>query len=232
MNKSERLIVALDYPLTVDWKSSNKCVSEETIIRMVKAGVSWFKLRPRWFLQRGAFDFLKELTDMNANLMYDLKGWDTPDSVGGDVQYAFELGFKYVTVKAESDVIAGVVFVPHAADQHVLVVGNLTSQPLTANVAEGYLSNTPGYGMAVSGVVVPGCDLKRFRYKYPKAILVTPGIRMVGERSNDHEAEFGTIHPIDAIKDGATQIVVGRPITLAADPVAAAKRYLEAVSSV
>jgi orotidine-5'-phosphate decarboxylase len=226
MNKSERLIVALDYPLTVDWQSSDKCVSEETIIRMVKAGVSWFKLRPRWFLQRGAFDFLKELTDMNVNLMYDLKGWDTPDSVHGDVEHAFELGFKYVTVKAEINEVGGALHAHRGSNQRILVVGNLTSQPLAANSISEFLAHPE------IGAVIPGCDLKHFRRKYPSAILVSPGIRMVGELANDHEAEFGTIHPIDAIKAGATQIVVGRPITLAADPVAAAKRYLEAVSSV
>jgi orotidine-5'-phosphate decarboxylase len=54
----------------------------------------------------------------------------------------------------------------------------------------------------------------------PKMAIVTPGIRPAGSASGDQKRVMG---PAAAIAAGATHLVVGRPITEAADPVAAAR---------
>ena len=55
----------------------------------------------------------------------------------------------------------------------------------------------------------------------PQMAIVTPGIRPAGSASGDQKRVMG---PAEAIAAGATHLVVGRPITEAADPKAAARR--------
>ncbi len=59
--------------------------------------------------------------------------------------------------------------------------------------------------------------------------IVTPGIRPSGESKGDQER---VVTPAEAIAAGASHIVVGRPITAAADPAAAARRIVEEMSAV
>ena len=57
---------------------------------------------------------------------------------------------------------------------------------------------------------------------------MTPGIRMAGDDVGDQK-RIAT--PANALSDGASHIVVGRPITQAADPRAAALRVLENIAT-
>ena len=56
--------------------------------------------------------------------------------------------------------------------------------------------------------------------------IVVPGIRAPGDASGD---QVRTIEPAEAVRRGATHLVVGRPITAAPDPLAAYQRLVEAL---
>jgi orotidine-5'-phosphate decarboxylase len=77
------------------------------------------------------------------------------------------------------------------------------------------------------GVVVSGEDVKEVREVLgEQAIVVVPGIRPVGQPSNDH---VRVLTPAEALQLGADYVVMGRPVTGAADPAAAARAILRTV---
>jgi orotidine-5'-phosphate decarboxylase len=77
------------------------------------------------------------------------------------------------------------------------------------------------------GVVCAPLDVERVRAVVPPDFLiVTPGVRPSGAGEDEHAR---SLTPAQAIAAGATHLVVGRPITRAADPQAAARRILEEV---
>lgn len=226
---SERLIVALDQPVP------QAAVLAQNLMR--GAGVRFFKLRARTFLQPGGYGLATGLLAEGAHLMLDLKSWDNPTSVAADVLDAFNLGAWFVTVRAEDAVVAAaegaftqVFGCNYSGPCRVLPVGNLTSDPATANVVSRYIGTC-------EGAVMPGSDLRRFRKQHPHACLVVPGVRPAGvpwsaaqTQADDHDPAFGIVTPGEAIRAGADYLVVGRPIYRSLTPEAAALTIIEEIA--
>ena len=81
----------------------------------------------------------------------------------------------------------------------------------------------------LQGVVASGDELTLLREALgPNPWLVVPGIRAADQAAGDQKR---TITAADAVRRGATHVVVGRPITLARDPVRAYEELLERVTS-
>jgi len=77
------------------------------------------------------------------------------------------------------------------------------------------------------GVVASGRELALLRAALgPDPWIVVPGVRAPGEESGD---QARTVAPLDAVRCGATHLVVGRPITLAKDPAGVYQRLLESL---
>ena len=77
------------------------------------------------------------------------------------------------------------------------------------------------------GVVCAPLDVERVRAVVPSAFLiVTPGVRPAGAAEDEHARTLG---PAEAIAAGATHLVVGRPVTRAGDPRAAARAILDGI---
>jgi orotidine-5'-phosphate decarboxylase len=84
------------------------------------------------------------------------------------------------------------------------------------------------WGAGIHGLVCSTAEVKALRSTLgPKPILVTPGIRPAGATLGDQK-RVGT--PASALEDGASLLVVGRPIRDAADPAAAARSILAEMS--
>jgi orotidine-5'-phosphate decarboxylase len=80
-----------------------------------------------------------------------------------------------------------------------------------------------------TGIVSSAREAPRLRNELGKDFaIVTPGVRPAGA---DHADQARVVTPAEAIAAGATHIVVGRPITEATDPVAAAREILEQINS-
>ena len=77
------------------------------------------------------------------------------------------------------------------------------------------------------GVVASGQELGLLREALgPDPWIVVPGVRAPGEAAGD---QVRTVEPAEAVRRGATHLVVGRPITAARDPVTAYQRLVEAL---
>jgi orotidine-5'-phosphate decarboxylase len=171
-----------------------------------------------------------------AELFLDLKLHDIPNTVAGAVRSVARLKPRYLTVHATGGVemvraavdasdgvtIAAVTVLTSMSDATLEAVG-LAGPPLDAvrrlaalavGAGAGALVCSPHEVAAVRSEV--GSDV----------VLITPGVRPAGADAQD-QARVAT--PQQALADGADLLVIGRPITGAADPGAAAARIAAAL---
>lgn len=105
----------------------------------------------------------------------------------------------------------------------VTVLSSVAGEELASPASLAYEAVAAG----AAGVVVSGNDVRDVRQAVgAEPVLVVPGIRPGGHGSNDH---VRVLSPGEALERGADHIVVGRPVTEAADPVAAARGILREV---
>jgi orotidine-5'-phosphate decarboxylase len=223
----QRLIVALDVP---------DAASAISLIDRLESNCCWFKVGLELFIAAGPV-VLEPLLKRGHSVFLDLKLHDIPNTVAGAVRSAAALGVKMVTVHAAGgpamltaaqEALAGVADPPQ-----LLAVTVLTSMDKAQVKAVG-LNRTPaqqvallaGMGLAAGlrGFVCSPQEVAALRsLTGPEGVLVIPGIRPAGAGIGDQK-RIAT--PTDALRQGASYLVVGRPITQAADPAEAAEAIL------
>ncbi len=199
--------------------------------RQLAPSCGLFKLGLEYFLANGA-EGLKALGGHPVFL--DLKLHDIPNTVAGAVRAVLPLQPRMLTVHAAGGA-AMVTAARRAAEQAgvdrplILAVTVLTSLDAAALAATG-VSDGPAQQVlrlaklaidaGADGLVCSAHEVPALRAQLdPTAVLVVPGIRPAGFPSGD---QLRTMTPREAAAAGADWIVVGRPITAAADPAAAA----------
>src|SRR5262249_26419806 len=124
-----------------------------------------------------------------------------------------------------------------AADPRLLMVPFLSSMDVSDLRASGIDDDLDTYIVKRSAVMLDaGCDglivsgraIGVCRAAFPAAVLVSPGIRPAWAAGDDHKR---ATTPGDAIALGSDYLVVGRPITRAADPKDAAQRVVEEIDA-
>lgn len=198
-------------------------------------GVVDIKLGLEFFTAHGAAGVAKVRAAAGAETKFflDLKFHDIPNTVAGAVRSAARLGARMMTVHAAGGpamltaartAIAGL----HDAPE-LLAVTVLTSMD-AAQLAAAGVQRTPaeqvsllarmGCEAGLRGFVCSPQEVAAVRtLTGPEGVLVVPGIRPAGSDAGDQK-RLAT--PSAALRDGASYLVVGRPITQAADPVGAA----------
>jgi orotidine-5'-phosphate decarboxylase len=168
------------------------------------------------------------LVDLGVDVFCDLKLHDIPNTVHRAARVVGALGARYLTLHTAGGVPmvrAGVegfregAAGAEGAEPTTLGVTVLTSEPeATAHL----LHQRVGVGLdgGCQGFVCSVLDIAAVRQLAPSALLVTPGIRPEGAPAED-QARVAT--PRQALDAGADLLVVGRPVTQAEDPVAAAR---------
>lgn len=227
----DRLIVALD--LDVDGSLS--------LARQLSGRVGWLKVGMTLFYEAGP-DIVIRLRDLGFNVFLDLKLHDIPHQVRGAARSVAHLGAGMLTVHASG----GQAMVRAAVDgaregaadsdvapPTVLAVTVLTSMDdatLSAiGVGRGASEQVPllaslALDAGAGGVVCSPQEATRLRGVLgPEPFIVTPGVRPAGTAIGD-QSRVAT--PAEAIRDGASHLVVGRPITGAPDPVEAAEQII------
>jgi orotidine-5'-phosphate decarboxylase len=167
-----------------------------------------------------------------APVFLDLKLHDIPTTVGRAARNAGRLGPTLLTVHA----LGGPAMVEAAVRESAAGAKDAGFEPPSV-IAVTVLSSIGGESLAspaslafeavsagAAGVVVSGDDVKTVREVLgDEPVIVVPGVRPSGTGANDHAR---VLSPHEAVASGADFIVVGRPITDAADPSAAARAVL------
>jgi orotidine-5'-phosphate decarboxylase len=232
----KRLIVALDVP---DLNSASELVDRlERVCSLFKVGME---------LYTAAGPPIVDLLSARGHSVFlDLKFHDIPNTVAGAVRSAAALGVRLLTVhtlggpaalEAAQSALAGL---PHPPQ--LLAVTLLTSMDQAQCRAVG-LADAPalqvellarlGLAAGIRGFVCSPQEVAALRaLTGPDATLVVPGIRSAGAQSHNSAADQKRIAtPADALRNGASFLVVGRPITQAPDPAAAAEAILEEMAA-
>jgi orotidine-5'-phosphate decarboxylase len=217
----ERLIVALDVANADAAFDVAKRLSGH--IGMLKIGLELFVAEGPSVVRR-----MRELAP-DIEIFLDLKLHDIPNTMKGAIRSARQLGAKFVTVHAGSGTAHLQACVEEAGDDlGILAVTVLTSQDEVACRQAGHtraveelveMRAVCAREAGCAGVVCSGRELGRVRAVAPRLARVVPGIRPAGADVGDQQR---VMTPALAVSEGASYIVVGRPILQAEDQVAAA----------
>ena len=227
LEPSDRIIVALDGMAPEQAMAFTQSVPE---LRWVKVGLELFVA--------GGPAVVQQLRDQGKRVFLDLKFHDIPASMAGACSSAARLGAELITVHAsagsaalgaaqaaalESAAAAGL------AAPTLLAVTVLTSweQARFASelaIGESLAAYVPRLAQLAAAAGIGGCvcsplEVAALRATHPEPFaLVTPGIRPAGAALGDQQR---VLTPAQAVAAGASQLVIGRPITAAPDPAAA-----------
>jgi orotidine-5'-phosphate decarboxylase len=227
MDPRQRLIVALDVPTAA---------AARKIVAAVGDSALTYKVGMQLYTAEGP-SIVRELVGSGRHVFLDLKYHDIPNTVGAAVREAAQLGVSLLTVHASGGgkMLRAAVETARAAkpDLLVLAVTVLTSMN---DVDLGMIGLRGGVldqvlrlaALALSngcqGVVASAHEAAALRQEFGRDFaIVTPGVRPAG---SGHGDQARVVTPAEAIAAGASHIVVGRPITEAADPAAEARAIL------
>jgi orotidine-5'-phosphate decarboxylase len=223
----QRLIVALDV---------SDAAAAHALAARLEGSVQWFKVGLELFVAAGPA-VLEPLLKRGHSVFLDLKFHDIPNTVAGAVRSAASLGVQMMTVHAGGG--PAMMSAAQAALQSVenppqlLAVTVLTSMDSIQLNATGVydapsdqvqrLANL-GLAAEIRGFVCSPHEVPALRrLTGPEGVLVVPGIRPAGAGIGDQK-RIAT--PADALRAGASFLVVGRPITQAANPAQATEAIL------
>ena len=232
---ADRLIVALDV---------SSAAAAQKIVTALGDSVHVYKVGMQLYTAEGP-QVVRDLVGSGRQVFLDLKYHDIPNTVASAVREAVQLGVSMLTVHASGGErmlraaaeAAGV----HASQSSpqilaVTVLTSLDQGDLHLTGVSGALLDqvlrlaSIALGTGCAGVVSSAREVKALRAKLGENFLiVNPGVRPAGA---DHGDQARVVTPAEAIQAGATHIVVGRPITAAQDPAAAARAIQQEISGV
>jgi orotidine-5'-phosphate decarboxylase len=235
----QRLIVALDVSTTSE--ALRLVASLQGVAGMFKVGLQLFSA--------AGPDVVRSLVRAGEKIFLDLKFHDIPNTVAAAGVEAARLGVSMFNVHAaggrdmmmqtlaavseavekeglERPKIIAVTVLTSADDSTLAEIGiSATAAQQVTSLA--LLTETAG----LDGVVASPQEVKLIRESVKRKgfLLVTPGVRPIGSAGDDQKR---TMSPQEAIEAGSDYLVVGRPITGARDPVAAAEGILREMTRV
>jgi orotidine-5'-phosphate decarboxylase len=226
----QKLIIALDV---------SSAAAAQKIVAAVGDAALTYKVGMQLYTAEGP-QVVRDLVASGRRVFLDLKYHDIPNTVASAVHEAARLGVSMLTVHASGSVkmlraaadaakavnptlvVLGVTVLTSMGDDDlgkIGVPGTMLEEVL--RLAKLALDN--GCKGIVSSARESAALRKEFGHNFA---IVTPGVRMAG---SGHGDQVRVVTPAEAIAAGASHIVVGRPITEAADPAAAAREILEQV---
>ena len=217
----DRLIVALDVP---DAREA------ERIVARIGDAASFYKIGMELAYGGEGLGLVRRLAAAGLKVFLDLKLHDIPNTVERGVAQAARLGATFLTVHGYPQTMAAAVAGAKGSGLRLLAVTVLTSCDDADLLEAGYRFGVvemvrrraeQAQALGVDGLVASAAEAADVRKAVGRRmILVTPGIRPAGAAVGDQKR---VATPASAISAGADYLVVGRPVTEAVDPRAAAQ---------
>jgi orotidine-5'-phosphate decarboxylase len=223
----DRLIVALDVPGVAD---------AERLVDRLGDSVRFYKIGME-LCYVGGIALGERLIRSGRQVFFDLKLHDIPNTVERATAQIAAIGATFMTVHAYPQTMAAAAAGRGVSNLRLLAVSVLTSMDDADAARAGY-----GLGVAdlvrrrarqaqearMDGLVCAATEIEAVRATVGQSlVLVVPGIRPAGSAAGDQKR---VMTPGEAIALGAEHLVVGRPISQAADPAAAARAIVAEIS--
>ena len=214
---SERIILALD----VDSAEQAK-----ELVRKTESHIGFYKVGLQLFMASW-FGIVDWLAGRGHKVMVDLKFFDIPETVRLAVAQLNNRGVTFATIHGNDPIIRAAV--EAKGDLALLAVTVLTSFGQEDMQAMGmqksiedlvYFRARRALELGCDGVVSSGLEAKRLRERLgDRLLVVTPGIRPGANLYSETDDQQRIVTARQAIADGVDYLVVGRPVTRAADPI-------------
>jgi orotidine-5'-phosphate decarboxylase len=224
----DRLIVALDLPSVAD---------AEAMVARLGASVSFYKIGME-LTYAGGLPLAERLVAEGKKVFIDLKLHDIPNTVERAARQIARLGASFLTVHAYPQSMQAALAGVAGSDLQLLAVTVMTSYDDADLVEAGFAFSVKDLvarralqarDAGIHGLVMSPEEAETIRALVgPDMCMVTPGIRPAGAAVGDQKR---IMTPALAIAGGADHLVVGRPVTEAADPVAVAEQIVADIAS-
>lgn len=224
----DRLIVGLDVPTVKD---------AEKAVRELEGVVSFYKIGYQLAFA-GGLDFARELASGGTKIFLDMKLLDIDNTVAKGVENIVKMGMTMLTLHAYPKTMRAAVEAARGSSLCLLAVTVLTSMDEQDVIDAGYEYDPhtlvlrraeQALHAGMGGIVCSAAEAEAVRRIVgPGMAVVTPGIRPTGGDPGDQKR---VVTPGQAIRNGSSHLVVGRPIIAASDRRAAAEAILEEMRS-
>lgn len=225
----DRMIVALDVADTT---------KAAALVKTLGDSVSFYKIGME-LVYGGGLDFARNLAASGKKVFLDLKLHDIPNTVHKAAAQVSRLGMTYLTVHAFPQTMKAALEGTRGTNTKILGVTVMTSYDDSDLLAAGYAMGVKDLvahrarqakEIGIGGLILSAEEVRAIRKLVGETLdLVTPGIRPAGTAVGDQKR---VMTPGEAIAAGATRLVIGRPITEASDPKAAANAVVEEIAAV
>lgn len=227
---ADRLIVALDAPSAAEARA---------LVRRIEPAVSFYKIGHE-LLFGGGLELARELKAEGKRVFLDMKLLDISNTVEKATANVARLGVDLLTVHGHDRKTLKAAVAGRGSSALKLLSVTVMTHLDAADLREQGISETPAdlvvrrarmaEDAGFSGVIASGEEAARIRAATGKGFLiVTPGIRPAGDAKGD---QTRVMTASAALTAGADHLVIGRPITGAADPLAAARAIQAEIASV
>jgi len=228
----QKLIVALDV---------STAAAAQKIVAAVGDSVLTYKVGMQLYTAEGPH-LVRDLVASGRRVFLDLKYHDIPNTVAAAVREAAQLGVSMLTVHTcgSAKMLRAAVDAARAINPELTVLGvtvltsmdenDLEKIGVRGTVAEEVLRLAAlALANGCDGVVASAREAAMLRTELgDEFAIVTPGVRSAG---TGHGDQVRVVTPAEATAAGASYIVVGRPITGAADPAAEVRAILQQIGA-
>jgi orotidine-5'-phosphate decarboxylase len=218
LSNHDPLIVALDFESDAEAMSLVGALGDD---------INFYKVGMELYASAG-MEFVRRLIGSGKNVFLDMKFYDIPETVRRAVCQVSRSGVRFLTVHGSDAVMQAAVEGRGASTLRLLAITVLTSFDEADLQQMGYpvavsdlvaLRVRNAMACGIDGVVASPLEARNIRsLAGGEALIVTPGVRSRGAAAGDQKR---VATPVEAIRDGADYLVIGRQVTRAKDPLLA-----------